>query len=292
MAKLVLKSRHRVMCGDSTSAQDVEHLMAGDAAVLLFTSPPYAQQRDYGIAKAKVSDWDALMRGVFGAAIVTPDAQILVNLGLVHRDNEWQSYWSGWLDWMRTAGWRRFGLYVWDQGPGLPGDWNGRLSPAFEFLFHFNRQARKPNKIVPCKWAGHINESHGGMRAKDGTVGEWSHAGSGVQDMRIPDNVLRITRHKARGIETEHPAVFPVALPEFVLNAYSQAGDVVFEPFGGSGTQVIAAERSGRRCFAMEIDPAYVDVVCRRWLLFTGVEPIHEITGKTFSEMTDGQAQT
>ena len=291
MAKLVLKSRHRVMCGDSTSAQDVEHLMAGDAAVLLVMSPRYAQQRDYGIAKAKVSDWDALMRGVFGAAIVTPDAQILVNLGLVHRDNEWVPYWETWIEWMRQQGWRRFGWYVWDQGPGLPGDWSGRLSPAFEFLFHFNRQARKPNKIVPCKWAGHINESHVGMRAKDGTVGEWSHAGSGVQDMRIPDNVLRITRHKARGIETEHPAVFPVALPEFVLNAYSQAGDVVFEPFGGSGTQVIAAERSGRRCFAMEIDPAYVDVACRRWRLAIGTEPVHARSGKTYSEMTDGAAQ-
>jgi DNA modification methylase len=72
-----------------------------------------------------------------------PDGQVLVNLGLIHRDNEWQPYWAGWLDWMRARGWRRFGLYTWDQGPGLPGDWNGRLSPAFELLFHFNREARR-----------------------------------------------------------------------------------------------------------------------------------------------------
>jgi hypothetical protein len=86
---------------------------------------------------------------------------------------------------MRAQGWRRFGLYVWDQGPGLPGDWNGRLAPSFELLFHLNRLARKPNKIVPCKWAGHINDSHGGMRGKDGTVGEWTHAGQGVQETRM-----------------------------------------------------------------------------------------------------------
>jgi hypothetical protein len=61
------------------------------------------------------------MRGVF-RHLVTAMAragQVLVNLGLVHRDGEWLPYWQGWLDWMRAQGWRRFGLYVWDQGPGL-----------------------------------------------------------------------------------------------------------------------------------------------------------------------------
>jgi DNA modification methylase len=207
------------------------------------------------------------MRGVFGCLgdVMSEDGQVLVNLGLVHRDNEWRAYWDAWLDWMRGQGWRRFGLYVWDQGPGLPGDWNGRLAPSFEFLFHFNHTARKPNKIVPCKWAGHVNDSHGGIRAKDGTVGEWSHAGEGVQEMRIPDNVIRITRHKARGIETEHPAVFPVALPEFVMNAFSDGGGVVFEPFAGSGTSVVAGERCGRKVRAIELAPEYVDVAIARW---------------------------
>jgi DNA modification methylase len=65
----------------------------------------------------------------------------------------------------------------------------------------------------------------------------------------IPDSVLRITRHKGRGIETEHPAVFPVALPEFLMRAYTDEGDVVFEPFGGSGTTILAGQRSGRRVF-------------------------------------------
>lgn len=79
-----------------------------------------------------VPDWDALMRGVFAAAsgALRGDGQVLVNLGLIHREGEWQPYWQGWLDWMRAQGWRRFGLYAWDQGPGLPGDWNGRLAPA------------------------------------------------------------------------------------------------------------------------------------------------------------------
>ena len=62
----------------------------------------------------------------------------------------------------------------------------------------------------------------------------------------------------------------PVALVEAVLTAFSDPGDLVFEPFCGSGTQIIAAERTGRGCFAMELDPVYCDVAVRRWELATG----------------------
>ena len=274
---------HRLLCGDSTDGAAIARLMESDRAALLFTSPPYGNQRNY--TTGGIGDWEALMRGVFGRLdeVMAQDGQVLVNLGMIHRDNEWQPYWNGWLDWMRASGWRRFGFYVWDQGPGLPGDWNGRLAPAFELLFHFNRQTRKPNKIVPCKWAGHINDSHGGMRGKDGTVGEWTHAGQGVQETRIPDNVLRITRHKARGIETEHPAVFPVALPEFVMNAYSDQDDIVFEPFAGSGTTLVAGERAGRRVRAIELAPEYVDVALLRWRqLFPSSAVVLDGDGQSF----------
>ena len=265
---------HRLACGDSTNPATVARVMATDRAALLFTSPPYGNQRDY--TTGGVLDWDALMQGVFAHldTALAPDAQVLVNLGLIHRDNEWQPYWSGWLDWMRMQGWRRFGLYAWDQGPGLPGDWNGRLSPAFELVFHFNREARRPNKIIPCRWAGHVNSEKGGLRAKDGTVGEWQHAGQGVQETRIPDSVLRITRHKARGIETEHPAVFPVALPEFLMRAYADEGDIVFEPFAGAGTSIIAGQRTGRRVRAIELAPAYVDLAIARWRMLHPELPV------------------
>jgi DNA modification methylase len=269
---LWLIGNHRLLCGDSTDSSAVARVMNGDRATLVFTSPPYGNQRDY--TTGGVGDWDALMRGVFAALPIADSAQVLVNLGLVHRDNEWQPYWQAWLDWMREQGWRRFGLYVWDQGPGLPGDWNGRLAPAFEFVFHFNRKARKPNKIVPCKWAGHVNDTHGGIRHKDGHVGEWTHAGQGVQETRIPDNVIRITRHKARGIETEHPAVFPVTLPDFVMRTYSSERDNVYEPFAGSGTSIIAAERCSRRTRAIELAPEYVDVALRRWRKLFPDQPV------------------
>ena len=86
--------KHRLFCGDATDPSAVAGLMQGQQATLMFTSPPYAQQRDYGAAKEKLGDWDALMQGVFAAAPITADAQLLVNLGLVHRDSEWQPYWE------------------------------------------------------------------------------------------------------------------------------------------------------------------------------------------------------
>jgi DNA modification methylase len=277
------------MCGDSTSAADVASLMDGETATFVFTSPPYAQQRDYGAAKGMVGEWDALMQGVFAAASVSQDAQLLVNLGLVHRDSEWQPYWEGWVEWMRTQGWRRFGWYVWDQGSGLPGDWNGRLAPSHEFVFHFNREPRKPNKTVENKHAGETLGG-GGLRKADGTVQRKTGFGNAIQSHRIPDSVLRATRHKGAVQGGAHPAVFSVAICVEVLDAFTQIGELTYEPYCGSGTQIIAAEKMGRRCFGMDIDAAYVDVACRRWLQFTGDEPVHAATGRTFTEAQHGEA--
>jgi hypothetical protein len=176
---------------------------------------------------------------------MTADGQVLVNLGLIHRDNEFIPYWDQWLAWMRSQGWRRFAWYVWDQGPGMPGDWQGRLAPSFEFIFHFNRQTRKPNKTVPCKFAGQetllrADGSSTAMRGKDGQVNGWTAAGQPTQNHRIPDSVIRVMRHKGKiGQDIDHPAVFPVTLPVEVIEAYTQEGEIVFEPFGGSGTTLM-----------------------------------------------------
>ncbi len=260
---------HRLICGDAADPAVIAALMEAERAALCFTSPPYGSQRDYTNA---IVDWDGLMRGVFATLPMAEGGQVLVNLGLIHKDNEFIPYWDGWLDWMRTTGWRRFGWYVWDQGPGLPGDWNGRLAPAFEFVFHFNRQTRQPNKIVPCIYAGrdtHLRgdgTSAGGMRNKDGSKTAWNHVGTVTQDTKIPDGVIRIMRHKGKiGQDIDHPAVFPVALPEFVIESYTDRGDIVFEPFGGSGTTLLAAQRTGRSCRAVEIAPEYVDVAVKRF---------------------------
>src|SRR5258708_33911939 len=108
------------------------------------------------------------MEGVFSALPLKAEAQVLVNLGLVHRDGEWLPYWDGWIEWMRTAGWRRFGWYVWDQGPGMPGVAHGRLASSHEFIFHFNRMSGEANKTKRKLTASQGTHTGKGQRGADG----------------------------------------------------------------------------------------------------------------------------
>ncbi len=281
---------HRLICGDSSDPGVVGALMAGETASLCFTSPPYGQQRNY---TQGIADWDALMRSVFANLPMAPDAQVLVNLGLIHKDNEVIPYWDTWLAWMRTIGWRRFGWYVWDQGPGLPGNWAGRLAPSFEFVFHFNRQSRTANKIMPCLYAGkdtHLRgdgTSAGGMRNKDGSKTGGNHVGQVTQDTKVPDSVIRVMRHKGRiGQDIDHPAVFPVALPEHILLAYSNPGAIVFEPFGGSGSTILAAQKANRVARVIELAPQYTDVAVKRFQQNHPDIPVTLLaTGQSFAEV-------
>lgn len=270
----VIGGKHRLLVGDCTDAESVKRLMDGRLVGLCFTSPPYAQQRDYGeAAKEKVQDWNALICGAFANLPMTDDGQVLVNLGLIHRDGEWVPYWEHWIEWMRSQGWRRFGWYVWDQGSGLPGDWNGRLAPSHEWVFHFNRDALRPEKIVPVR-EGSIERAQAkkkaaadgkfvpGMRDSKGVVKGLSSVDKCGQTHKIPDSVIRITREQARTIATEtHPAVFPIALPDFIIQSWPRD---IYDPFLGSGTTLIAAHRLNRVCYGMEIEPRYADVILKR----------------------------
>lgn len=245
---------HRVLCEDAATAK---HLMS---ASLVFTSPPYGQQRDYKETSTH-GDWLGMMRGVFGNLPAVDETQVLVTLGLVHSDGEWHPYWSPWVDAMREIGWRRFGLYVWDQGWGLPGNWGARLAPSFELVFHFNRQNIDAIKWVECRAAG---QSVGAatMRRKDGTLQRVS--ADTVQDTKVPDSVIRENR-QVGGVG--HPAPFSINFAEHIIKTW---GGDIYDPFGGSGTTLLAAERLGRKAYLTEIEPAYCDVIVERWEQFTG----------------------
>jgi DNA modification methylase len=89
-----------------------------------------------------------------------------------------------------------------------------------------------------------------------------------------------------RGDLELHPTVKPVALVADAIKDCSKRNGIVLDPFVGSGTTIIAAEKTGRICYAMELDPRYVDTAIRRWETFTGGTARHEGTGLTFNELT------
>jgi len=90
-------------------------------------------------------------------------------------------------------------------------------------------------------------------------------------DDRTQDSVFEIARPQ---VSAEHPTMKPVELVVAMLANSSVAGDIVYDPFLGSGTTLIAAERLGRRCHGMEIEPRYCEVAIRRWEEFTGQKAV------------------
>ena len=259
---------HRLMCGDSTSGENVGALMDGKKADICFTSPPYGQQRDYGEAKELLNDWNGLMRGVFNLLPMADSGQVFVNLGMIHKKREWLQYWDPWVDEMRDNGWLRFGLYVWDQGPGMPGEHSGRFAPSFELIFHFTKRPERAKKTRACAMAGKVRTGKG-QRAKGGEVKEWHAGKSAVQSHAVPDSVVRVNRQGAMAGAKGHPAPYPPGLPAVFIGAWY---GLTFDPFIGSGTTMAAAQQLGRTCYGMELEPKYCAVILER-LSGMGLDP-------------------
>jgi hypothetical protein len=125
----------------------------------------------------------------------------------------------------------------------------------------------------------HINNFELGQHGRNRS-NVWTYAGV---------NTFRAGRMDDLGL---HPTVKPVALVADALRDCSRRGDIVLDPFMGSGTTIMAAERVGRRAYGLEIDPLYVDAAVRRWQAFTKRDAILEATGETFDEVTAVRSKT
>lgn len=279
---------HRLCCGDSREQDDVDSLTVGTEMDLCFTSPPYSGQRRYG--GTQIDDWDAMMQGVFATLPMADTGQVLVNLGLIHRDGEWQPYWDDWIAFMRLAGWRRFGWYVWDQGPALAGDFRGRLPPSHEFIYHFNRTSARVRKTHKSKHGGEM--SAGLLRSGENTfTGLRAKGATKIQPTKKMDSVIRVGRHKGSlGKDIDHPAVFPIGLPLEMIPAFTDVGHAVFDPFCGAGTTILACEQLDRAGFGMELQPTYADIAVIRWQRLTGHQAVREADGEPFDLLAKQRA--
>ena len=260
---LWLLGDHRLLCGDSTKAEDVERLMAGAKADLCFTSPPYSDQRDYhggDLAEQSLSR--------FIDAAESKCELFAVNLGMSRKNNEVNEYWNDYITAAKRAGLKFLSWNIWDRsGFGYTvGQATAMFTVDHEWILVFGWQRKDLNKTVKNKDAG--RKIDGTRRNKDGTT---TASESVTNTHRQLGTVFRCNVVKSRNAETkDHPAVFPVALPAAYIEACCNLDGSVYEPFCGSGTTLIAAEQLGRKCYGMEISPQYCDVIVKRWETLTG----------------------
>jgi len=239
---------HRLVCGDSTSLQEVRRLMNGERAVLFATDPPYLVDYDgtnhphHWGEERKNKDWSGSYGVAWDEAAANPDlydkfiAAAVAEAILPHA--AWYCWHASRRQALLESVWEKHGAFVHQQiiwskdRPILTRSWYmWQHEPCF---FGWVR----PNK--PQRFA----DDH-------------------------PHSVWNVPTTRP-GQQTDHPTSKPVELFLIPMRQHTKAGDICYEPFSGSGSQIIAAEQLSRRCCAMEISPTYCDVAVARWEQFTG----------------------
>ena len=282
--------KHRLMCGDSRTADCVARLMQGRQINLVITSPPYASQRTYDessgfkpIHPDEYVNWYSALASIIQSHIAS-DGSYFLNIKEHCDDGQRSLYVKDLtLAHVRLWGWKFIDEFCWrNTKNGVPGVWPNRLKNAFEPIFHFAKNTAIKFHPLACGVQSDevfsYSKSTASTKTGSGLLGEkGSDVGSGIAR---PSNVVSA----AAAASGDHPAAFPVVLPEFFIKTFSDVGDICFEPFSGSGTTIIACELHGRSCYAMELSPQYVDMAIRRWQEFTGKEATLVSTGETYHQ--------
>ena len=291
---------HRIICGDCRDSGTVAQLFQGARANVVITSPPYATQREYdpasGFKPVPPEEYSGWFRDVAAniAAILAADGSYLLNIKEHADDGERSLYVKDLvIAHRRQWGWRFVDEFCWRKTDnGVPGGWGNRFKNAWEPVFHFCRQQEikfRPQSV------GHVSEdcfdyspnnpkstSGSGLLGTGARGSAAGQQGAADEDGRFtgiarPSNVVEVKSESGQG---SHSAPFPRTLVEFFVKAFSDAGDIVFDPFLGSGTTMAAAHVLGRTGYGLEISPAYCDVILRRMANLAGGEPVLAETGE------------
>jgi DNA modification methylase len=280
LGDLWILGNHRLLCGDSTKPEDVARLFGDASCEICFTSPPYADQREYNGGKNLSTEH--LAKFIRMAREKTK--YFAVNLGYSRKDGEVNQYWDDYIKEARSCGLKLLSWNVWDKMEcGSIGNQSAFFGICHEWIFIFGKEYKQINKTVETKWSGTVKTKKYGHRDSDGSL-SYRDNSDPVSSKKKLETIIHQSPLKARNHGIDHPAMFPVELPEKYLECMTDHGENIYEPFGGSGTTLIAAEKLGRNCLTMELDPVYCDVILERWSRFSGLDPSRE-DGKKWSEL-------
>jgi DNA modification methylase len=257
---------HRLLCGDSTSADHMTRLMAGQLADMVFTDPPY--NVDYKYAKYE--------------AIHKARKKKFINGGKIFNDNKTPEQFYHFLldvftllysfskpsmafycchatktqdefrDAYRDAGFHFSQTIIWLKE---------------RFILALGQDYHRVYEPILFGWKAGENHYKNKQICKECEV--WNLDRISFEEQL---DVWFIARDKSA--DYEHPTQKPVRLPERAIKKNCPMGGLMLEPFGGSGSTMMAALQLGRRCYSMELDPKYCDVIVKRWERYTGLKAV------------------
>lgn len=245
---------HRILCGDSTQLPDVTRVMDGRTAALVSTDPPYLVDYTGERPNDSGKDWTGVYHEVdipdaesFFRSVFTNAKHVMAPHAAIYC---WHAHKRQRLI---SQIWEDLGILDHQQVIWV------KPSPVFGRVYwHFRHE--------PCVmgWVQGSKPEHDGNHEFD--------------------SVWEIDWEGKSRIAGDHPTIKPVEIFARPIRKHTKPGDVCFEPFSGSGSQIIAAQQTGRHCYAIEIEPAFVDVAVRRWQEATGEPALLQGSDQTFDE--------
>jgi len=257
-----LLGEHRVMCGDSTNGGDVALLMNGEKADMVFTDPPYGVD-----IKGKFTG-TILNDNLQGDEFINFLTSCFENLNQYNNGNLYISYeiknQTLFEKALENCGFKFDEIIIWNKDSASfysKNKYNRKYEPIF-FI--------ENGKELKC----------------EPDVNVWDFAKSSSFASRDENN----KRFNEKGnFLVAHPTTKPIGLISKALNNSTSLNNLTLDLFLGSGSTLIASEKKGRKCYGMELDPKYVDVIIKRWQDYTGKKAIHAESGVCFNEVADAK---
>lgn len=265
-----MDSMNAILQGD---CEDILKEFPDDSVDFIFTSPPYADQRKRtygGIKPNEYVDW-FLPKAEQFKRVLKPTGTFVLNIKERVVNGERHTYVIELILQLREQGWLWTEEYMWHKKNSYPGKWPNRFRDSWERLLQFNNQKKfnmyQEAVMVPVgDWAktrlaklSETDKRRDESRAKSGfgkNISNWVG-----RDMVYPNNVLHMA---TECYNRNHSATFPVALPSWFIKLFTLPGNVVLDPFLGSGTTAVAAKQLGRRYIGIDINPEYCEIARER----------------------------
>lgn len=272
MGDLWQLGRHRLLCGDTRDVAAMDKLMSGDRANLVFTDPPYnvaidgnvcglgsVKHREFAFASGEMSRSQFVS---FLKATLTNIARVMSDGAIAYVCMDWR-HMGELLEAGETSFTELKNLVVWNKTNGGMGAF---YRSKHELVFVFKQGT-----------ASHTNSFGLGETGRYRT-NVWDYAGiSSIRANRSDELAM-------------HPTVKPVALIADAIRDCSRRGEIILDGFGGSGSTLIAAEKTGRSARLVEYDPLYCDTIIRRWQAYTGKQAVLSPSAEKFDDMADRSA--